>query len=320
LEISQRSGSVILPTVLFRRSSFSLAAALLLLCTINVEAQEVEIRRWNQLPIDQNFGVLSFAYTSGEIATDPTLQIKNARVELETALVGYIRSFALFDKTARFELRQAFQDGMWSGNIGGVATHAERHGMNDTVARVAVNLIGGPPLSGNAFVEHRARVREETILGAAVAVSLPTGQYDPDKLINLGSNRFSFRPQLGLQHRQNDWVFEMTGTAFIFTANHNFFGGTRRTQEPLFSVDASVEYDFEQGAWISAGAGVASGGRSSIDGITKNDDRLDVGWVVSAGFPINSAISVRASYIGTQNFNIPGLAAHSVSFGLQTNW
>ncbi|MFO1091212.1 MAG: transporter [Hyphomicrobiales bacterium] len=288
--------------------------------TVSAVAQEVEIRRWNQLPVDQNFAVLSFLQTSGTIATDPVLQIEDARVDLKTTLVGYIRTFALFDKTARFELRQAIQDGTWSGTLSGVPTTVERTGIGDTVARFAINLIGGPPLSGKAYADYRAGVREETILGAALAVSLPTGQYDPDKLINLGANRFSFRPQIGLQHRQDNWVFEVSGTAFLFTPNNDFFSGSRRTQAPLYSADGSIEYDFEGGAWISAGAGVGTGARSTVDGVPKNDERLDVGWEASAGFPITSKVSFRASYLGTQNLNAIGLAAHTVSVGLQTTW
>ncbi|MBK7519074.1 MAG: transporter [Gammaproteobacteria bacterium] len=40
-----------------------------------------------------------------------------------------------------------------------------------------------------------------TSAGIALDVQLPLGRYDEDKLINLGQNRYVFRPQLGvLQH------------------------------------------------------------------------------------------------------------------------
>jgi hypothetical protein len=297
-----------------------LAALLAVLASSHAGAQEVEIRRWNQLPVDQNFAVFSYARTSGEISTDPVLQIEDAAVDIDTFVLGYIRSFAVMGKMARFELRQAFQDGTWSGLLAGVPTEVTRNGMNDTVARVAVNLLGGPPLSGQAFADWRATVSEETILGVALAVSMPTGEYFDDKLINLGSNRFSLRPQIGFQHRDGPWVYEATGTAFLFGENDDFFGGQRRTQQPLFSLEGSIEYDFAPGVWLSAGAAIAAGGQSAINGMERNDERLDVGWLVSGGVPLTRALAFRASYIGSQHLNDFGLASHTISLGLQTTW
>jgi hypothetical protein len=297
-----------------------MAAIVAMLLPAGAGAQEVEIRRWNQLPVDQNFAVFNFAHTSGEISTDPLLGVEDATVDVDTWVLGYIRTFEMFEKTARAEIRQSFQDGTWSGLLRGVPTTVEREGANDTVFRLAVNLIGGPPLSGKAFADWRASVSEETILGVALAVSVPTGEYFSDRLINLGGNRYSLRPQIGLQHRDGPWVYEATGTAFLFGENDDFFGGRTRTQKPLFSLEASVEYDFAPGVWLSAGGAIASGGQSAINGIERNDERLDLGWLVSGGVPLTRALTFRAGYIGTQNLNDFGLAAHTISLGLQTSW
>jgi hypothetical protein len=297
-----------------------LAAVLAVLASSTASAQEVEIRRWNQLPVDQNFAVFSYARTTAEISTDPVLGVEDATVNVDTWVLGYIRTFEIFDKTARAEIRQSFQDGTWSGLLRGVPATVEREGANDTVFRLAVNLLGGPPLAGEAFADWRATVSEETILGVALAVSVPTGEYFSDRLINLGGNRYSLRPQIGFQHRDGAWVYEATGTAFLFGENDDFFGGKRRTQEPLFSLEGSIEYDFAPGVWLSAGAAIAAGGQSAIDGMERNDERLDVGWLVSGGVPLTRALTFRASYIGTQNLNDFGLAAHTISLGLQTSW
>jgi hypothetical protein len=37
-------------------------------------------------------------------------------------------------------------------------------------------------------------------------VQLPTGEYFDDRLINLGTNRFMFRPQIGVQHQRRNWT------------------------------------------------------------------------------------------------------------------
>ncbi len=103
-----------------------------------VFAQELEIRRWNHLPIDGNFVTANFAHTSGNIAFDPVLQIDDAVVDLDTWLFGYIRTFELLDRTAHIEVRQAWKEGTWSGLLAGVPTSVEREGLDDTFVRFAV--------------------------------------------------------------------------------------------------------------------------------------------------------------------------------------
>ena len=105
-------------------------------------AQEVEIRRWNHLPIDGNFVTTTYARTDGEIAVDPVLLLDDVSVEMDTWLLGYIRTFELFDRTARVEIRQPWQAGIWNGVVDGTPTQVSREGWSDTFARFAVNLVG----------------------------------------------------------------------------------------------------------------------------------------------------------------------------------
>jgi hypothetical protein len=159
-----------------------------------LSAQEVEIRRWNHLPIDGNFVTTNYARTDGDIAVDPVLLLDDVSVEMDTWLLGYIRTFELFDRTARVEIRQPWQAGIWNGVVDGTPTQVSREGWSDTFARFAVNLVGAPPLAGKAYADYRAAAHVETIVGAALGMRLPTGQYLEDKLINLGSNRWWFKP------------------------------------------------------------------------------------------------------------------------------
>lgn len=85
-----------------------------------------------------------------------------------------------------------------------------RNGLADTSVRFAVNLIVAPPLAGKEFAEYRAKADHETIVGMGLVLQLPTGQYYDNKLINLGDNRFTFRPQLGAVHNWGRWSGEFT--------------------------------------------------------------------------------------------------------------
>ncbi len=112
----------------------------------------------------------------------------------------YIRTFELFDKSTRIDIGQGYQEGDWTGLVDGVPASASRNGLADTMARFAINLYGAPPLSGKEFGAYRSNMDVETIVGMGLVMRLPTGDYMKDKLINLGKNRFGFRPQVGISH------------------------------------------------------------------------------------------------------------------------
>ena len=96
-------------------------------------ADELEPKRWNHLPIDTNFVGTGYAYTDADIALDPVLKIEDGQMEMHTWAAKYIRTFALFEKTARIEFLQAYQEGRWSGLLDGVPTTVNRSGWSDTV-------------------------------------------------------------------------------------------------------------------------------------------------------------------------------------------
>ena len=283
-------------------------------------AQELEIRRWNHLPIDRNFVTVNYGRTDGDIAFDPVLRIQGAVVEMDTWLLGYIRTFELFDKTARIEIRQAWQAGNWSGILDGKPTTISRDGLADTFARFAVNLVGAPPLTGKDFTNYRSATDVETIVGAALGVQVPTGEYMKDKLINLGTNRFTFRPQIGIHQQYYSWSFEVTGMAWIYTENSSFFNGNQLEQDPYYTIDGSIEYSFKSGVWASVGAGLGVGGRSILNGVKKDDRREDFGWSVSAGFPVTPSLGLKATYLEADHWAEVGTVSRTISVGLVGTW
>ena len=158
--------------------------------------------------MDTNFTAAAYAYTEADIFIDPALLLENVKMEMDTWAGKYIRTFALFDKSSRIDVTQAYQEGKWTGILDGTRASTSRSGWSDTFVRVAMNLYGAPPLRGKSFASYRSKVNVETIVGMALVVRLPTGEYKKDKLINLGQNRFAFRPQLGVTHTRGKWRTE----------------------------------------------------------------------------------------------------------------
>ena len=300
--------------------SVPVVVLLLQLFSHTIVAQELEVRRWNHLPINRSFGTLNFAHSDGEITFDPVLQIQNATVDIDTTLFGFVHSFEFLGRSSRFEIRQAWKTGTWSGTVRGAPATEKREGLDDTLLRFAISLYGAPPLSGEKYVNYRKSQTRETIVGAALSMQLPTGNYRKDKLINLGTNRFTFRPQIGLQHKLKNWTFEGTAVAAFYTENDDLLLTNRLSSDPAYSFGGSIEYDFSPRLWVAASAGLNVGGETQINGLSQDDRRKDVGWALSVGYLISPKLSFKITYIDIDNREPVGNASQSLSVGFLTSW
>lgn len=283
-------------------------------------AEELEPRRWTHLPINTNFFGSGYVYTEADIDFDPLLKAKDVEMEMDTWVAKYIRSFSLFEKTARVSVLQAYQEGRWSGLLDGTSKKINRSGWTDTIVRFAINLYGAPPLQGKKYAEYRAATKVETIVGAALSVQLPTGDYMDDKLINLGSNRFTFRPQIGAVHTRGKWSAETTGIVALHTDNTDFFNGKKLEQDPLYSIHGHLIYTFRPGLWASASAGYNYGGKSTVDGTEKDDLKQNLAWALALGFPVSRQFGFKIAYVGTRSLESTGFDSDSFVVGASAFW
>jgi len=260
-------------------------------------AQEMEPRRWTHLPVGTSIAAAAYVYTTGDVHLDPVTQIEDAKVHLHTIVGSYLYYFSLADVTARVEVQVPYQDGRWEGLLGGVPTSVTRDGPADPRIRFSVSFVGAPALESAEFRDYYRGREDHTVVGASLAVRVPLGEYLDDKLINLGENRYSFQPQVGVVHSTGPWSFELTASTTVFTANGDFFGGHRLEQDPLHSVQAHAVRSLGAGFWVSAGSAYGWAGESEIDGVGKNDDRRNLLYGISVGFSVASTHSFRAGYI-----------------------
>ena len=260
-----------------------IAAALLLLCASgwHLGAQELEPRLYQNAPPGLNalFGGLTFS--RGNILVDPALPLEEVEGDVALALLGYARTFALFGKSAKLDVLVPVGlgkfEGFVVGDIGdfmvepGERLFATRDltGLADPRARVSVNFIGAPAIAKSDFRDYS----QGTIVGASLQVTAPLGQYDPTKLFNLGTNRWTLRPEIGLSQALGPWVVEVASSVFLFSANDDFFGGNRLTQDPFWTVKMHVIRNFKPGLWVSANFGHGRGGRLQLNGKERSDLR-----------------------------------------------
>lgn len=284
-----------------RWAALRLAAAQLLTSSGPAAAQDIEPRRWSVLPVGTNILGVGHAYTSGDIAFDPLLNVEGATVNVRTWGLSYLHAFRAFGRPARIDVQLAQQHARWKGLLDGSPREVDRRGLDDPSIRLSVNLLGPPAMDAKSLRAFHAANPVYTVAGAALAVRLPLGEYQRDKLLNLGQNRFVIRPQAGLVHRRGPWSFELTGSVFFYTDNDAFNRNQTRAQDPLFAGQTHVVYTGDSGWWVSAGAAYAGGGESSVDGVRKDDARRELLYGVSAGAPLNRRISVKIAYVGRRS-------------------
>jgi hypothetical protein len=220
----------------------------------------------------------------------------------------------------RVDVTAPYQEARWDGRLQGEPAATSRRGFADPVVRVSMNLAGGPPLDGAEFARYRAEHPVSTIVGAGMAVQVPLGKYDENKLLNLGENRFVVRPAFGVVHSQGKWSGELTGAVWLFTDNDDFFGGNRREQDPLPMVQVHLIYTVCPRVWASASAGFAYGGESSVNGVAKGDTRKDSGMALSFGVAFTRSVGMKIAYAHTETWADTGFDSDTLLTSLSVMW
>jgi hypothetical protein len=279
-------------------------------------AQELEPRRWSHLPVGANFVGVGYAYTETEIFLDPALQIEDATGEIHTGAFSYLRALDVFGKSARIDVLVPYSIGRWEGLLEGQPASTRRSGFNDPRVRFAVNVLGSPAQRGAAF----RQFKPSTILGVALEVTAPYGEYHEENLINLGGNRWIFRPQIGVVHNWAKWAAEITTSAWFYTDNSDFFGDTNRDQDPLLSVQGHVIYTFRPGLWASLSGAYGGGAGSKINGVEAGDKIGKFLWAASFGFPLDRRQGIKIAYMHGQTTESTGDDFDRLILAYSTMW
>jgi len=262
-------------------------------------AQDLEPRRWTPLPAGTNIVGVSYGYTSGDLNFDPLLEIDDAELTRNSLFLNYTRFFPLLDKVARFDAIVPFHKGKWDGLLQGEPASVKRTGMGDPYFRLSVNLMGSPITSTSTANEQKKSTN--TVVGAAVSVTVPWGENYKDKLINLGSNRYTIRPQIGIVHTRGPWSYELTGSIFYYTENDDFYNGNKFEQDPFYAIQGHLIRVFSPGVWGSLSTGYGKGSESKVNGVSKDDEREGFISALSFGIPVTRNQGLKFSYIWWKN-------------------
>jgi hypothetical protein len=236
--------------------------------------------------------LLAVTDSTGGVSTDPSLPLTNVEGKINALVGGYGQTFGLFGRAASLALAVPYVEAKVSGDVGDVTHQANRYGFGDARLRFYMGLLGSPALAPKEFM---ARERGPAI-GTSLTIVMPTGEYFPDKLVNIGGNRWAFKPELGLTWPVGGWYLELTGGVWIFTDNDDFFGGVVREQEPLATYQMNISYTFRPRLWLSGGWTYYTGGRTTVDDVRKSDWQSNNRYGVTLSVPLSTRQSLKFNW------------------------
>lgn len=255
-------------------------------------SQELEPRAITNLPVGTNFLVAGYGFTQGDVVLDPALPIEDLNGTINGTVLAYIRSIDFFGLSAKIDIIQPLVFSEWDGEFQGDDSFATRNGLGDTRFRFSFNFLNSPAMKPAEF----AKYHRDVVSGISLQIVAPTGNYSSERLINLGSNRWTIKPQWGYSKSYNKWIYEFYTSIWFFTKNNNYVGGNELKQNPLYTAKIHVIRKLPKNMWISANLGYGVGGKTFVNGEAR------ISHISAARFGLN--------------FSVPFNSKHSFNLGI----
>jgi hypothetical protein len=289
----------------------------LLLLAAPLAAQDLDPRSYAHAPVNATFLIGGFGLSHGGVVTDPTIPVTDINATIETPSVGIGHSFGLFGKTAQAFAALPYSWAQVSGKVLEEQASISRAGLSDMRLRLSVLLRGAPASTPVQL----AKAPRRTIIGASLTVSAPTGQFFPDKLINLGANRWAFKPEFAVSHPVGTrWLLDAYAGLWLFTGNDSFYPGTAlRTQAPMGTFQAHISYNFQRQLWAAFDATYYVGGQTTVSGVGKDDRQSNARVGGTLVFPVGKRHSIKVAVSRGAVIRI-GANFTTLSVAWQTGW
>ena len=115
------------------------------------------------------------------------------------------------------------------------------------------------------------RAKEE-YLGLATYLTLPTGEYDKNSAVNIGSNVYQTAFQAGYQRKLIDNVNWMSALDVVLAGDNNqFLGNKKLEKDPLYNFQTGLQYVFNPTYSASVGYFYTVGGESTVNSIDQGN-------------------------------------------------
>ncbi len=255
-------------------------------------AQDLEPRSYSNIPIGMNFLVVGYARSQGEVSPSPSAPVEDVNLEIDGAVIGYAHSFALAGQSSKVDMavsRVCF-DG--SARLDGETVTADRCGYTDPSIRLTWNFYGAPALKPKDF----ASWQQGVVVGTSLQITAPIGSYSDDVLLNAGTNRWIFRPGVGMSQKLGRWYYNLIASMRLYADNDEYYNDILLTQEPQYTLQGHLIYTLSPGHWVSLNSNYFFGGETSKNNIESNDRQENSRFGVTYSFPLSRSSSIKLNY------------------------
>ena len=234
--------------------------------------------------IDSNFGF------------DSSLVAANAEFDTDIMVLMYTRTISIGGHLGGISV--ILPGGRLDGGLGDTVLQGKSSGLGDIAAIGVISLFGAPAYAKEDFASYKP----ETIVDLLLSFTAPTGEYDSDKIINLGTNRWSFRVGMPIMHFFNSIPGETTSLELqpnvtFFTANDDASGASSRLeQDPIYKLEGHLTHDFNLMFWGSLDALYTVGGETIVDDAAQDNSQRSLGLGVTLGANFSRTLGMTASY------------------------
>jgi hypothetical protein len=289
---------------------------IVLLAGISIaNAQDLEPRAYTNIPTGLNFIAAGYAYTAGGVIFDPTIPLDNANIKVHGAVLAFARSIKVGGMSGKVDIILPYAWLSGSAEINGEKVYRDISGFGDTRLRMSVNFFGAPALPLSGFKDYK----QDLVIGASLQVFLPMGQYDPDRLVNIGTHRFTFKPELGISKTISHLQLEMAAGAAFHTVNNEFYQGKTRSQAPIGSIQGHANYNFKKGIWLALDGTYYWGGHTTLDGVEGEDLQKNTRMGITFALPVSIHHTLRI-FLSTGVSTRTGSDFDAVGFLWQYRW
>ena len=262
--------------------------------------------------------VMSVQYLNMNLQASDTVQFDPshyiypaADVEADIFILSWARHMTLFDRPSilsanlvggsvgvEFDTSITPPEFLPPGVVPGSSFSQSASGYADPSVQLDVNLFGTSPI--NAIFDY-LNYEPTWTLDAAFMLGVPLGQYDDDKVANLGLNRFYGRVAFPFKYHFRVFSpgymssLEVVPSVWLFTENDDFLG-QKLKNDPMLQVEAHWTHDFTRHFFGSLDLLYRNGFQSEIDGVNFGSDIKigDLGFTLN--FSVTDNVTIRTSF------------------------
>jgi hypothetical protein len=275
---------------MYKRLLFVCLALVVLRFPDKLYAQFTDPRDYDNVPVGVNQLEIAYAYARSNASIDTSLIIAGAKVNLNQGTPDYRRYFSLIHRLAWVEASVPLAG--LGGSVTGTNIHGSVTGVGDSSYTLAVLLKGGPALSVAQFASYKPA----TTLGVSLSITAPTGLYNANKFLNLGSHRWSFKPEIAVSHPfgpEQEWEFDVYANVDFYTDNTSYLGKKILRQQALPGFEAHISYSFTRTLWASVDTRYSLHGNTFVDGVHQNDGQQNF----TLGSEVNISLNDQNSFV-----------------------